>query len=110
MFSSAESLVRNQKVDRLPGRKTDIDSLVGRQTGSQRIKMVNFQDSQLLPQPPDLREKPDSCPCQQSHYCWAGSTSPRLDQDLPHNSYEPISRSVFKLTNPKVGEGNSSEA
>lgn len=63
MFLSAESLVRDQKVDGLPGRKTD--RLSGRQTDrkrSQEIKMVNFQDGQLLPQPPDLREKLDSCP------------------------------------------------
>lgn len=41
----------------------------------------------------------------QAHYWWAGSTSSRLDQDMPHNSCGPINHPVYlQIPNPKVGK------
>lgn len=41
----------------------------------------------------------------QAHYWWAGSTSSRLDQDMPHNNCGPINHPVYlQISNPKVGK------
>lgn len=64
------------------------------------MKFANYQDDQLLPEPPNLRQKPD-----RSSADGLGQSS-GLDQNKSHNHSNRIS--VFKLANPKVGEENAS--
>jgi hypothetical protein len=73
--------------------------------------VANLQDGQLLPQSPNLRQKAllAFVSCQQAHVDRMTQQVQGWIRTMSHNSLGATNH-PFKLTNPKLGEADSSEA